>query len=83
MQLRTCEVELMFFISTFTPNFSLPTGRIDTLTSQRICPFSMSQSEMPAAEIVLRSDVRYAKTSSDECMSGSETISMSGVPARL
>jgi len=37
-----------FFNSILVPNFSVPTGRTDTFTSQRIWPFSMSASETPA-----------------------------------
>ena len=80
---RAFEGEFIFFISIFIPSLSEPLGRTEMFTSQRICPFSMSQSEIPAKEIVFLSEFRYAKTSSPECMSGSETISISGVPALL
>ena len=43
---RFDRIEFMFLISTLTPNSSWPTGRILIFASQRICPFSMSQSEM-------------------------------------
>lgn len=42
----------MFFISIFTPSLSDPFGRTEILTSHLICPFSMSQSEMPANDMV-------------------------------
>ncbi|OPZ74203.1 MAG: hypothetical protein BWY82_00804 [Verrucomicrobia bacterium ADurb.Bin474] len=74
---------LRFLSSTFVPSFVVPTGFTLTFASQRICPFSMSQSEIPAFCSVLRSDVRKAKASSGENRSGSVTISIKGAPARL
>ena len=49
---RALEGEFMFFISIFTPSLSDPFGRTEILTSHLICPFSMSQSEMPANDMV-------------------------------
>ena len=76
-------MELRFFSSTLVPSFVSPTGRTEMFASQRSCPFSMSQSEIPAYTIAVRSAVRYAKASSAVCMAGSDTTSISGVPARL
>ena len=75
--------EFMFLISTFVPSFASPFGRIDMLTSERMLPSSRLQSETPAYTSISLSAVRYAIASSADSMSGSETISMSGVPPRL
>ncbi len=37
----------MFLISIFVPSSACPSGRTETLQSQRICPFSMSASLTP------------------------------------
>ena len=73
----------MFFNSVFVPYSVEPIGRIETFASARSEPFSMSQSEAPIATTVARSSVRKRRASSGERMSGSETISSSGVPTRL
>ena len=54
----TLRNELMFLISTFVPSFVAPTGRIETLASQRSDPFSMSHSETPAKRSRRRSACR-------------------------
>ena len=48
----------MFFISIFTPSSSEPFGRTEMLTSHLICPFSMSQSEIPANDMVFFREFR-------------------------
>jgi hypothetical protein len=72
----------MFFSSVLVPKE--PSGlRMLTLASQRSWPFSMSASETPMA---CRIDFRWlavALAASGEGISGSVTISMSGVPPRL
>ena len=73
----------MFFNSVFVPYSVEPIGRIETFASARSEPFSMSQSEAPIATTVARRSVRKRRASSGERMSGSETISSSGVPTRL
>ncbi len=47
--------ELTFFVSLRVPNFSVPFGRSDRLTSQRIWPISMRASETPRARMTSRS----------------------------
>ena len=42
------ENEFMFFISTFVPSFSEPTGRMEMFTSERMFPSSRLQSLTPA-----------------------------------
>ena len=73
----------MFFISTFTPSSFAPAGRMEMFTSERMFPSSRLQSDMSAYVSISFSADRYAIASSAEAMSGSETISMSGVPPRL
>ncbi len=73
----------MFLSSVFVPSAVWPRGRTDTLASQRSDPFSMSQSETPIVWSVFLSRPRNASACSGERMSGSVTISTSGVPHRL
>ena len=73
----------MFFISVRVPNSAAPFGRTDRLTSARMEPSSILQSEMPRYSKVDLSLFRYAMTSSVSRKSGSETISISGTPQRL
>ncbi len=61
----------------------MPTGRIETLASQRSDPSSMRTSLTSSDSSVARSSRRYAPASSGERMSGSLTHSTSGTPARL
>ena len=75
--------EFMFLSSVFVPSSVDPAGRTETLASQRIEPFSMSQSDTPIVRSVLRSSARNATACSGERRSGSVTISTSGVPQRL
>ena len=73
----------MFLISTFTPSASVPTGRTETFASHRSDPSSIRTSETSSASSSARSSRRYAPASSGERMSGSDTHSTSGTPARL
>ena len=73
----------MFFSSVFVPSLSLPAGRIDTFASQRRDPSSMFTSDTPSWRSVTRSSVRNSWAWAAERMSGSVTISTSGVPQRL
>ena len=75
--------EFMFLISVRVRSSSLPAGRTETFASTRSVPFSISASEIPSATIVWRSSWRNRLASSAEWMSGSVTISTSGVPPRL
>lgn len=58
-------------------------GRTDTLTSKRRWPSAMTPSVRPANSMTRRSSPAYAAASAPERMSGSETTSSSGTPARL
>ena len=80
---RTKRNELMFLSSVRVPNFSCPTGLIETFASQRNEPSSRFPSFTPMNIRMSRSFLRYASASSELRMSGSLTISMSGVPPRL
>ena len=73
----------MFFSSVLVPSSVLPTGRIETLASQRSEPSSMFTSETPSWRSVSRSRLSHSRACSAEWMSGSVTISTSGVPPRL
>ena len=75
--------EFMFFSSVRVRSSSEPAGRTETLTSKRIEPFSSSASEMPSSTTVWRSSWRKRLATSAEWISGSVTISSSGVPPRL
>ena len=75
--------ELMFFSSVRCPSLLSPRGRIDTLASQRSDPSSMLPSEIPRNRTSWRTARKYSAASSAERMSGSETTSISGTPARL
>lgn len=68
---------------TFVPNFSRPFGRIEMFTSHRIDPSAMFPSLTPRKRTSRRISAPYAAASRPVRRSGSETISMSGVPARL
>ena len=78
MPSRTNEIELRFFSSTLVPSLLSPTGRMEMFASQRIWPFSMSQSEIPPCTMIVRNTVRKANASSALRNTGSVTISMSG-----
>ena len=79
--------ELTFLVSERVPNFSVPLGRSDRFTSQRIWPCSMRASETPSALMSSRSSATYALATSGARSPapsiGLVTISMSGMPARL
>ena len=75
--------EFMFLSSVLVPSSSLPAGRMETLASQRSDPSSMFTSDTPSWRSVTRSSVSHSRACSAERMSGSETISASGVPPRL
>ncbi len=76
-------IEFIFFSSTLVPNVVSHFFLIEIFTSQRICPFSKSASEISLYQRVRCTSLRNSHTSSSEEKSGSVTISISGVPARL
>ncbi len=73
----------MFLSSVLVPSSVLPTGRTDTLASARSDPSSMFTSLTPSWRSVTRSRFSHSRACSGEWMSGSVTISASGVPPRL
>ena len=73
----------MFLTSTFVPNSLVPTGRIETLTSHLKDPSSILPSLTSEKTTMERIISTYFIASSPERISGSETISINGVPARL
>ncbi len=75
--------EFMFLSSVRVRSSSEPSGRTETLTSNRSEPFSISASEIPSSTTVCRSSCRKRFACSEEWRSGPVTISTSGVPARL
>ena len=75
--------EFMFFSSVLVPSSRVPTGRMETLASQRSDPSSMFTSLTPSWRSVVRSSRSHSPACSAERTSGSETISTSGVPPRL
>ena len=75
--------EFMFLSSVLVPSSSLPSGRMDTLASQRSDPSSMFTSETPSWRSVTRSSRSHSEACWAERTSGSVTISTSGVPPRL
>ncbi len=76
-------MEFMFLISVLVPNLSLPSGRTEMFTSQRIEPSCILQSETPMLRMTCCSFSTYSLASSIERISGSDTISISGTPPRL
>ena len=77
------ENEFIFLISVLSPRAQPPALLHEMLTSLRIEPSCILQSEMPRYFIVSLSIVRYSFTSATLEKSGSVTISISGTPARL
>ena len=75
--------EFMFLSSVRVRSSSEPSGRTLTLTSKRSDPFSISASEIPSSTTVCRSSCRKRRACSAVRISGSVTISTSGVPPRL
>ncbi len=73
----------MFFSSACDAECLGAGGRTETLASQRSEPSSMFTSETPSWRIVSRSSVSHSRASAGSWMSGSVTISISGVPPRL
>ena len=73
----------MFLSSVLTPSVASPTGRIETLASQRSEPSSMFTSETPRRLSVTLRRRSQSAASDAERRSGSLTISTSGVPPRL
>ena len=73
----------MFLSSVLVPSSVDPTGRRETLASQRRLPSSMFTSETPSWRIVVRSSVSHSRAAAGSRRSGSVTISTSGVPPRL
>jgi hypothetical protein len=65
------------------PSAVAPTGRTETLASQRRLPSSMLPSLTPSHTRISRSRVKNSDASAGDRMSGSLTISMSGTPLRL
>ena len=72
--------ELIFFISALVPNFS-PGFLIDILASHLNDPSSIFPSLMPKHLTIECIFLRYATASLADLMSGSDTISINGVPA--
>ena len=74
----------MFLTSTLVPYSACPTGRTDTLASQRNAPSSMLPVDDadPAQDVaqLLQVELRPLR---GKPMSGADTISMSGTPARF
>ena len=83
----TLRSELTFLVSERVPKVSVPCGRSDRLTSQRIWPLSIRASETPRDLISSRSSATYALATSGARSPaptiGLVTISISGMPARL
>src|SRR3569623_882310 len=75
--------ELRFLISARVPSFVSPLRRTDTLASQRKEPSCILPSQISRYRTSECSCFMYATASLAERRSGSETISSSGVPARL
>ena len=75
--------EFMFLSSVLVPSSVAPFGRMETLASQRSEPSSMFTSLTPSWRSVSRSSCSQSRACSAEWMSGSVTISASGVPPRL
>ena len=78
--------ELRFFTSATGVNTSLPSVSVSLqlmLGSNRMCPRIITPPVAPTALHTMRMYLPYATASSGECMSGSDTISNSGVPARF
>ena len=73
----------MFFSSVLIPSSALPRGRSEMFASQRSEPSSMFTSLTPSWRSVERSSFSHSPACSAVRMSGSVTISASGVPPRL
>ncbi len=73
----------MFFSSALVPSSFVPAGRSEMFASQRRLPSSMFTSEAPIWRIVVRSTCSHSRAAAASWMSGSVTISTSGVPPRL
>ena len=73
----------MFLSSVLTPSSSAPSGRREMLPSTRRLPSSMFTSLTPSWRIVSRSSCAHSRACAAVRMSGSVTISTSGVPPRL
>ncbi len=70
-------------ISQRVPSSKVPAGRTDTLASTRMDPSSMRPSDAPVATRMPRSSDAYRRAWVEDLMSGAETISTNGTPARL
>ena len=73
----------MFLISVRVNSSVLPAGRMLTLASHRKLPSSMLPVDTPRYWRTARRLIRYCRASSGERMSGSLTVSMSGIPERF
>jgi len=73
----------MFLSSVRVPSVELPAGRTLMLASQRTWPSSMLHSLTPSSMTSSRSCCRKSRAAAGDGMSGSVTISTSGVPPRL
>ena len=81
---RTAALKLLtFFISQRVPNSVAPFSRTETLTSQRMEPSCILQSEMFRYCKIDLMVSRYALASALLRISGSDTISISGTPQRF
>ncbi|OPZ47916.1 MAG: hypothetical protein BWY92_01682 [Firmicutes bacterium ADurb.BinA052] len=83
MALCTALNDAMFFSSTKVPNSFESRGITETLASHLMEPSSILQSDTPMATKMDRSLVRYARASSADRMSASDTISIRPIPERL
>ena len=75
--------EFRFLISRRVPNLSVPLGFIDTLISHLKLPSCILPSQIPIHCTSSCNFFAYATASAAEVISGSDTISKSGVPARF
>ena len=75
--------EFIFFTSTFVPNFSTPLSRTEILASHLKLPSSIFPSQMSKYLTSFLTSFRYWYASSEDLISGSETISTKGTPALL
>ena len=70
-------------VSVRVPKAELPAGRTETLTSKRMLPWLISPSQILIEVTILWSFFAKAMASSALRISGSDTISIRGVPARF
>ena len=76
-------IEFKFLTSTLVPNVVAPFKRIEILASHLKLPSSILPSQIPIQRTSFLTSVTNKKASSAECIQGSVTISIKGVPARF